>query len=391
MFISTRQTTNYLVYFSRMSQKVAIFETTHFEGSYPVIRLFDYQDNLLTIFTNAYCYRQFSFLLGSEISRYQWVLQEANEPLRKFIDRASEKVRSDQTDLFYINTVDNNHLFFASALATLKTTRTILTLHDINTHFYFKYRWNLRRLVRITGKKRLIRVVKEFNVVAQTMVPYLSGISGNRKPVHCVPGAFFDPSRYVPPPSSLSPFEVVIPGSIDARRRNYEVVLELAQACKLLQWPVHFTLLGGAQDEYGRSILEKCGSYNNIKTYIGEVVDQPEFDRVMNASHLVFVPSVLHTVISDVIEETYGLTKSSGNMFDIIKHARPFLAPSGLQLDPVLESSCIRYSSLEQITAQLRKLIANGGYDQWQRQAYENSMSYTLEAIRSRNPALFLR
>lgn len=390
MFIRKQQTTNYLVYFSRMGHKVAIFETTHFEGSYPVIRLFDCRENQLTIFTNAFCYRQFSFLFGADVNRYQWIIQEENEPLRGFIKRAAEIVQAEKMEIFYVNTVDNNHLFFARALAGLSNTRTILTLHDINTHFHFRYRWQLRRIVRITGKKRLIRVVKEFNVVAQTMVPYLREISGNRKPVHCVPGAFFDPSLYHSPPASVQPLEIVIPGSIDAKRRNYEVVLELARACQSQQLPVRFTLLGGAQDGYGRSILEKCAAFENIRTYTGEVVDQPEFDRVMNASHLVFVPSVIHTVISDEIEETYGLTKSSGNMFDIIKHGRPFLAPAELQVDPVLETGCLRYSTPSQITAQLQTLINTQQYELLCQQAHLNSMNYTLDAIRSRNPSLFL-
>lgn len=389
MLRKKRTTTDYLVYFSHMSQQVGIFETTHFEGSYPVIRLFDFQDNRLTIFTNDYCYRQFRFLFGKDIDRYQWVIQGENESLRKFIGRAAEQVRAQQMDIFYVNTVDNNHLFFAQALSALGKTRTVLTLHDINTHFRFRFKFQLRRLVRILGKKRLIKVAGEFNVVAQPMQPYLKDILHNSKPVHCVPGAYFDPNLYIHPALPVKNLRLVVPGSIDGKRRNYETVLELAKECSRLNLSVQFTLLGGAQDSYGQDILMRCKDFDNIKIYAEEVVDQPEFDRVMNEAHLVFVPSVIDTVISDDIPEVYGLTKSSGNMFDIIKHARPFMAPQALQVDSVLESSCLRYVNTEEMIARLKELLISENYQRLAEQAYLNSMSYTMDAIRERNPSLF--
>ncbi|MEI9807412.1 MAG: hypothetical protein WDO16_05755 [Bacteroidota bacterium] len=44
----------------------------------------------------------------------------------------------------------------------------------------------------------------------------------------------------------------------------------------------------------------------------------------MDTAHFVFIPSVIATKICGDIPETYGISKSSGNMFDVIKHAKPF-------------------------------------------------------------------
>jgi hypothetical protein len=42
--------------------RVGIFETDHYEGAYPVIKLFDIPSNELVIFTNPATYQRFSDL-----------------------------------------------------------------------------------------------------------------------------------------------------------------------------------------------------------------------------------------------------------------------------------------------------------------------------------------
>ena len=52
--------------------KAGIFETEHFEGSYPVIKLFDHNNNEITVFTYEEAYRQFRHLFPEEPRRYEW-------------------------------------------------------------------------------------------------------------------------------------------------------------------------------------------------------------------------------------------------------------------------------------------------------------------------------
>ena len=62
--------------------KIGIFETEHFEGAYPVIRLFDTPENELTIFTDIKTHRRFRDLLNSDADRYRWVID--NEADNRF-------------------------------------------------------------------------------------------------------------------------------------------------------------------------------------------------------------------------------------------------------------------------------------------------------------------
>ncbi|MBC7849256.1 MAG: hypothetical protein H7Y31_05950, partial [Chitinophagaceae bacterium] len=283
--------------------KIAIFETAHFEGAYPVIRLFDDGQNDIMICTNEQCYRQFLFLFGDDINRFSWVIQTEDESIPQFIDRVVRTVRDRSFEFLYLNTIDNNHLFYARALARIPTVRKLLTLHDINTHFHPRPSLSIRRLVRIFGKMELLKQINEFNVVAMPMQSFLISKLNDNRPVHCVPGAVFDAADFKSPPPLESGINIVVPGSIDIKRRNYDQVFELLKLANESALPLNITLLGGSIGTYGKEIITRCEQYAanhaNLKFYKVPVVDQPKFDRVMNDAHFVFIPSVINTVISD--------------------------------------------------------------------------------------------
>lgn len=372
---------------------VGIFETEHFEGSYPVIRLFDNGKNKLTIFTNRESYRQFLYLFGEDMRRYEWVVQEENESKYRFILRMYKEVKRRRMELLYLNTISHNFIVFAWMIRLLGNTRVVVTLHAVNNYFRFKAAPSLRRWVRHTGKRALIKVTKEFNVVSSTMVGYLTAQLPPQKKVHNLPGAVFEEQHlHHTAPAIHDRIQLVVPGSIDARRRDYAVVLELLEQGRHL--PLHIVLLGPFIHPYGDAIREKCiryaATHDNLVFYDNKVVDQPEFDRVMNDAHIVFTPSVIDTVMVDDISETYGQSICSGNVFDIIKHAKPFITPQALTIPGNLASSAIVYNNVTDIIQALESLQREPGrYQALLQEALHNSREYTVEKIRGRNPTLF--
>jgi hypothetical protein len=376
--------------------QVAIFETEHFEGAYPVIRLFDNGQNQITIFSWQQSYRQFQYLFKDDAHRFRWVVKDDNESKYRFIYRMYKEVRRSNIRLFYLNTISNNHIFYTLMIRLLPKVRAVVTLHDINGYFHFKFSFSIRRWIRYIGKRSLIRAVKEFNVVSATMVPYLQSKLPAWKKVYNVPGAVFERM----PAECLSPAEtgtinVVVPGTIDGRRRNYETVFELLQQCNEAGLPVSVTLLGSHYGDYGKMILERCrtynASYNNLFFYENSsVVDQPEFDRVMNNAHVVFTPSVIDTIIFDGVTETYGLSISSGNLFDVIKHAKPFIIPEALKMPDNMESSCFHYKTAADIFLMLQRILNEPSfYNELSQKALNNSREYTISKVRERNALLF--
>jgi hypothetical protein len=375
--------------------KIGIFETEHFEGAYPVIKLFDNGLNDITIFTYDHSYRQFQYLFGDELNKHTWIIKASSVSKAKFIREMYTEVKQNEIEVMYFNTISNNFILYAFAIALLKQVRVIVTLHNVNNFFHLKPALTLRRWVRFFGKRLLLKTVKEFNVVSSTMVDYLKSKLPSYKYVHCVPGAIFEEHAVNKiSTDNLNPLKIVVPGTLDVRRRNYAIVFELLKKINEKRLAVSIVLLGGS-NECGKQILENSREYgsknDNLRFYETAIVDQPEFDRVMNEAHFVFTPALIHTVLQDEIAEVYGKTTSSGNIFDVIKHAKPFIAPAELAIPENIESSCYRYTSPDQIISFFEELLTSPEqYQRWSNLSLQNSRHYTVEKIRQRNASLFL-
>jgi hypothetical protein len=150
--------------------KTGIFETEHFEGSYPVIKLFDHANDEITVFTYEEAYRQFRYLFPEEPRRYEWKIKPDKRSKYLFILDMYRKIKSKKLDLVYLNTISNNFIVYALMVLFLRKVRVILTIHNINTWFEYKPSFSFRRIVRYIGRKALLSVVSEFNVIAMAMV-----------------------------------------------------------------------------------------------------------------------------------------------------------------------------------------------------------------------------
>lgn len=372
--------------------KAGIFELEHFEGAYPVIQLFDMPGNQLVIFTDAETYDRFADLFKQDMDRFQWEVLDNTHGKWRFFSQLYKAAKKHKLDIFYLNTISNNHLFYAWVIGLLRIARVVITVHDINCMFKSGWSFKARPLIHHIGKKAIIQRVKEFNVVSDTMVDYLRETTGGQKQVHNIPGAVFESDQ-----ASLSindHIHLVVPGSLDKKRRDYHQVFALLKVAEIKQLPLHITLLGGYIDDHGKAIIEQATALSlqhaRVTVYDTRLVHQDEFDKQLNAAHFVFIPSVIDTAICFSIPEVYGLTKSSGNMFDVIKHARPFITPLPLRIPATLDSSCFRYTSIEHLVAFLQKFMqGKEDYALWQQRALANSKEYTIAKVRSRNPTLF--
>lgn len=374
------------------NMKTGIFEMEHYEGAYPVIQLFDLPANQLVIFTDAATYARFADLFKTEVHRFQWEILDRTKGKWHFFSQLYKAAKKHRLDLFYLNTISNNHLLYAWVIRLLQVARVVITVHDINCLFKSRRSAQLRQMIHHIGKKALIKQVREYNVVSDTMVDYLRETTNNAVQVHNLPGAVFESEQ-----ATLTigdRLHLVVPGSLDKKRRDYQQVFDLLTAAEASQLPLQITLLGGHSDEYGKGIIQQAAAlkttFATIRFYDEQVVHQDEFDKQLNAAHFIFIPSVVETAICFSIPETYGLTKSSGNMFDVIKHARPFITPRSLRISPRLESSCFRYTSIEHLLLFLTDCMQHReSYQTWQQQALANSKAYTIPKIRLENPTLF--
>lgn len=366
---------------------VGIQESEHFEGVYPVIRLFDNGHNQLFLFVNRFVQEKLQDLLGTESKHYHWVVQEEGESTLQYCRRMRDLIVTHKIQLVYLNTISKHHLWYALCLPFSRA-RIILTVHDVNCLFTATPGWTARSLVQYLGKKWLRNKVSAFNTVADTVKPYLQRLCRTDQEVYTIPGAVYESAAI--PPVALPPMNIVVPGSIDFKRRDYQKVLELAGLLK--QDPVKIILLGGGQSDYAKTIWHQCATsgLTNLVWFEQELVSQESFDQWLNQAHFIWVPSVVETQICDGIPEVYGITKSSGNIFDIIKHARPFLYPEALVIPEELNASGYRYSSIDALAEWIRKIPDDPiSYTPMLTAALEASAAFTISRLRARFSALF--
>lgn len=372
--------------------KTGIFEMENFEAGYTVIQLFDMPDNQLVIFTDTATYKRFADLFKQNMNRYQWEVFDLSHGKRHFFSQLYKAAKKHQLDLFYISTISNNQLFYAWVISALRIPRVVLTVHDINCMFKSHWSSQPRELMHHIGKKALVKRATAYTVIADTMVDYLRETINGQKPIYNVPGGVFEKQQAQLQVSDH--LHLVVPGSIDKKRRDYAQVFALITAAHDRKLRVHITLLGGYTTPYGKSVFERAkavkSEYVKMSVYDTDTVHQDEFDKQLDNAHFVFIPTVIDTAICFAIPETYGLTKSSGSVFDVIKHARPFIVPTALRISTTVERSCFRYTATAELVDFLEKFLKDkDAYADWQQRALATSNEYTAAKVRARTPALF--
>lgn len=374
----------------QISMKVAIFETYHAEAAYPVIKLFDNGKNKLTIFSYEESYQYLEQLLQDDIKKFNWIVKKKQQSKISFIRTIFQHTKKHKIELVYLNTISDNFIFYALLILLLRKVRVIVTIHAVNNLFDHHFSLHPRRIIRTLGKKLLIIVTREFNVISTPSVKYLKSKLPKDKIVHCVPNAVFEElnvRQTQPLPTEC--INIVIPGTVEKRRRNYDQVFELMK--KLIESKITFTItfLGKLHEHYGQQILARSkawnAKYSNIYYYDGDGVDQSEFDRVMASATILFLPLEIETIFDDNIVEICGTSSTSGNITEVIRHAKPFIIPKLMAIDPVLEKACFRYNNPEEIVPFISSLQQNPGlYQSLLNYSLDASRNFTVNKIRSR-------
>ena len=226
------------------------------------------------------------------------------------------------------------------------------------------------------------------NTVSETVRPYLLTMAKKHQQVFTVPGAVYEQHHSIKVPSGK--LRIVVPGSIDHKRRDYSQVFNLLDV--LNDFPIEIILLGGGSGEYAEKIWRLCqaSAPGKIIWFEKKVVVQDEFDQYMENAHFIWVPSVVETSICGTIPETYGVTKSSGNIFDIIKHAKPFIYPRSLRIPGVLQASGIGYNNKEELVSAIQYFSTHtDAYLELAKAAVAESGNFTVENLRKSLAPLF--
>jgi hypothetical protein len=165
-----------------------------------------------------------------------------------------------------------------------------------------------------------------------------------------------------PPKTPTSPFRIVIPGSVDPNRRNYNVII---QTLALFQStppypPIELILLGDSATDAGATIVTAfrsiTGDHLTLRHFKG-YIPESTYEQELAHAHLVWSPLNIHKRSSRNNPETYGLSTASGLTADLLVNNIPALVPAGFIIPEPFRPAIYPYRSPEEAYGLIRGFL----------------------------------
>jgi hypothetical protein len=336
-------------------KKIVLYETTHHENLPALLDLCGARFNRVAVFLKELSYHN---LAGDGSPEQRWpqtdfFIQTTTCPNRRFIRQLFRFIRRHGFTHLHFCTLDNNLLLFAVRLTFVGPVHLSLTVHEVNEYFFRSF-GSLRDWTETIAKKVLHGHIRHNHVFLPAMADQLRQRLPGSTAVF-IPSRFYSGHRGASP---APPFRIVVPGSLDPNRRNYQ---EVIQTLILLRTtPIELILLGDSATDTGTTILAAFQSITSdhltlrhFKGYIPEST----YEQELTHAHLLWSPLNIHKKNSRDNPETYGLTTASGLTADILLNNIPALVPAGFTTPEPFEPAIYSYRSPEEAQELIRHFI----------------------------------
>jgi hypothetical protein len=362
---------------------VAVFETTHFESAYVPVKLFLKAGHRVTLICPPETRSQMNVLLGAMAGDIEWL------PLTNIWSAAKvlALLSTQKYDIIYLNSAERNFSFYRAVMALQRQATCIVTVHDIN--FLFA---NEKSGVSITNKQWLLNRTDAFTILTSSLTAELRTKITAEKFVYVVPGGIFCRPEIVVRSPEL-PVQIVVPGTIDERRRDYTIVLNLLAKAKDRGIRIHVTLLGNSDKRYSANVLPQLEDWARREknlTMFEEIVPQEQYDLTFRNAHFALVPAK-NDVLLNGMQERYGITKSSGAIGDIIRYGKLFFAHSSFTVDEPLKAGWISFNKVSDMVDSISQLFHADAYFRRTELLLQSLEGFSETGIIEKNASLFLR
>ncbi len=293
-------------------------------------------------------------------------------------------LEENEVDVCILSTIDRHFGAWKVFIESFKGKKA-LVVHNAN--FWFQKRRHLKvfRVPRGEHHKVMLAMLQAVDgliVLSSEIKDYIHKQYGMGRKlvvfVPCVAQAFPEPF-----PRDVS-LRLVVPGLIEAKRKDFHLILRCVQRMKVDE--IALDLVGSPVGEYGRLIVEECAKLKRAGyqvTWYENYVPESEFDQKMLSASALLAPITVDTSFGG-ISETYGLSKATGVVTDLIRYGLPGIVPTDLACPPQLTSSLLRFSSEDDLTQILRRLTSPELRQDLKREARNNSRYWAPEAAACR-------
>jgi hypothetical protein len=285
-------------------------------------------------------------------------------------------------DVVFFNTLEANWLpNFLFFLFVRKDVNLVLTIHNIHSFFKKSRAKGLRAFVKRRAKNLALKKCR-LNVYSenlkQCLLQYVSGANPFLLPYRVCDTTVERLNR-----SEQNQFRIVIPGSIDVKRRDYFSVLEVAERLSDLKH-IRFVLLGKPYGAEATALVDKFEQMQDTVVCYREFIDEHEFERQMQQADIVWGPLTRYYTGNDAVEE-YGISKETGVSFAMIHYALPGLFPSHVAVMDEIKTGVRFYSNADELVSIITELSTRKEtLLLLQKNAWANALKYSPDAVRNR-------
>lgn len=349
-------------------KKLLLYETTHHENLPALLDLSETHFDKVTVFLKELSYRN---VCGSEDPVKRWSRTvffsiPDDYPNRRSILKVFSFLKKNAHSHFHLATLDNNLLLFSLMLYRVPSVHISLTLHEINEYFAGHVK-GFRDLTESIAKLLLRRRIRHYHFFLPAMVEHFRQKMPAASAVF-IPSRFYRQDR-VPQRAEPSPFVIVIPGSVDPGRRDYEAVAAFFSHYCAHAAPsspvIELVILGNSDTPYGtgvRSRLQQLESPSFRVSFYSGYIPETVYEQRLGEADLIWSPLKVYKKSIRNSPETYGLTTASGLTADLLLTSAPALVPSDLIIPEPFRAALIPYRSPEEWQDRFVRLINDPAY-----------------------------
>lgn len=367
-----------------LNMKIAVFEYYHFQYALTMAEIFEGND--ITYYLSQRMYDSLKKYTGN-LPKGDFIINEEEEIGNNALKFASG-VNDGGFDLVIINPIFKYFLEFNMLVQNLKPD-VMITIHNLNT--WFKPGFHGPKSYKEMQAKRKIANKAKYIAVEDFLYKYCT----TEKPKYYVPGKFI----YIPftlyskdmknrvKRIEDKKIKVVLPGSIDINRRNYEDVCSVIKNFANEGKSICFAFAGAALGEYGKEIIEELKKANTIAPGIARFFEErpkpDEFHYEMASADIVLSTSN-KTFKGFGVTEYIGKTKPTAAIHDMMTYELPGILPKHLSIPNNLVSSTIHYYGKTELYSIINSLYNNEKkIKDLKEQAKNNSKKFSVENIRN--------
>jgi len=283
--------------------------------------------------------------------------------------------------------IHNSNAYFKSLHENYKPRFTLFYLMKDISHFIrntlFKLDWYHRKIFLSQADYYVFpsKIIREFAI-------NMLGIRQEKTISLPFSYASHPSTSYATTNTNESPVTITIIGKLDQRNRDYEMLYRVFQKLGPFltnsKYPIRLIFLGSATTKYGKKIVNLFTTIINDNFSLvsfKDFVEQEQFIKYINQTDFLILPINIKTRYA-VYDESYGHTKISGNINDIIKYQKPALIPAEYPLENKLKLITESFKDENELAAKIQEWCTDQKFRQFD---FEKSLiNYQLAATQKR-------